>query len=60
MPLVEALRNDETRLRIYALLAEHNSQAKVIEITGIDKGQVSMICERPSKRRIPRPCQGNE
>ncbi len=39
--MVEPLRNDENRLRVYALLAEHNSQAKVIEITGIDKGQVS-------------------
>ncbi len=41
--MVEPLRNDEARLRIYALLAEHNSQAKVIEITRMDKGQVSRI-----------------
>jgi hypothetical protein len=41
MPIAKPLRNDESRLKVYALLAEGKAQAKIAEITGIDKGQVS-------------------
>jgi DNA-binding MarR family transcriptional regulator len=41
MPIAKPLRNEESRLKVYALLAEGKAQAKIVEITGIDKGQVS-------------------
>lgn len=43
MLIAKPLRNEENRLKVYALLAEGRAQAKIAEITGIDKGWISRI-----------------
>lgn len=56
--VLSPIRDDESRLKVYALLVEGRAASVVCEITGLDKGYVSRIASGLVKGKFLKPIKG--